>query len=551
MLIFRYIRKHIFAFLSAAILTAIAHGMMSGQAIFQQILVDLVVDGEMTLFVRTLVYLGVFSIAMFICYFASGYLTEKSVEKFLTSIRNDIYKGVMKRNRSDYESKDTAQYISNIQNDTESIAAQLRNVVGYVLGTVISTVVILVIMLVYSIPLALVTIGATLIGLVIPIIFSRPMAKRQLEISTKAEQFTVEKREIFEGREVISSLNLFESFFAKFNVKNRNLTRARFHFGKLTMATQSFAITNTNITRIVILAVAGFMVLSSSITLGVLVLFVSSSAAFSANFNLIMQLLPFLKSIFPIADKLEELIDYQDSTFTGNQMPSFDKEITAKNLSFAYNEDMPILDGMDFIIRKNEKVAIIGPSGCGKSTLIKLLKGEYFGYSGEIMYDGVELKQLKISELHKLITTVHQNVYIFNDTIRNNICLHENFTENDLTNALSRSGVDKFLSEIPNGLDGDCGEKGSNLSGGQRQRIAIARAIIRGVKFIILDEGVSAIDVKTANEIEQELLNIKDLTLVSITHRIQDGILGSYDRVVEIKGINGSAISQYEASEKS
>ena len=121
---------------------------------------------------------------------------------------------------------------------------------------------------------------------------------------------------------------------------------------------------------------------------------------------------------------------------------------------------------------------------------------------------------------------------IFNDTIRYNICLGERFTEAEFRNALRMSGVDRFLPCIAEGVDGVCGEDGANLSGGQKQRIALARALIRGIDFMILDEGVSAIDVETANQIEQELLDMKNLTLLSITHRIKDGLLERYDRVL-------------------
>lgn len=94
------------------------------------------------------------------------------------------------------------------------------------------------------------------------------------------------------------------------------------------------------------------------------------------------------------------------------------------------------------------------------------------------------------------------------------------------------SGVDKFLPHITDGVDGQCGEDGANLSGGQKQRIALARALIRGIDFLILDEGVSAVDARTANEIEQELLDMENLTLLTITHRIRDGLLERYDRVL-------------------
>ncbi len=175
---------------------------------------------------------------------------------------------------------------------------------------------------------------------------------------------------------------------------------------------------------------------------------------------------------------------------------------------------------------------MVGASGCGKSTFIKLLSGNYSDYQGGICYDGVELRQLDILELRKIVTVIHQNTHIFNDTIRYNICLGEEFPEEDFENALRLSGVDGFLPSVTGGVDGLCGEDGANLSGGQKQRIALARALVRGIDFLILDEGVSAIDVESANAIEQDLLDMENLTLLTITHRIKDGLLGDYDRVL-------------------
>lgn len=103
-----------------------------------------------------------------------------------------------------------------------------------------------------------------------------------------------------------------------------------------------------------------------------------------------------------------------------------------------------------------------------------------------------------------------------------------------MKNAVKQSGVDLFLPAINGGLDGNCGEDGENLSGGQKQRIALARALIRGTKFLILDESVSAMDVETANKIEQDLLDMEDLTLLTITHRIKDGLIHRYDRVLSM-----------------
>ena len=530
----KYLKKHIGVLTTAVILSAIAWGMMAVTAIFSQVLVDDIVSGNTESFINNLIIAGFFAVSMGIIYFVSGLFREKFSAAIDKSMRDDVYNGVMRRSRTDFESKDTAAYISNVSNDTGNVTSVLSMISGYLFGALVSSAVALVIMLTYSILLTVIAVAASLLAMVVPVFFSKPLAKRQMEISEVNEQFTSEMKEIFEGRDVIASLNLFKGFGKRFGRKNTEVARAKYKRGRLNEGSQSIIHMSGFITNIVMILATGFMVMNGSATIGVLVLFTHLSGTFGGGIGMLMQLWPFMQSIKPVMAKITAITDYDDKSFTGSTPPAFNEKLEIKNLDFRYNEEMPVINQMNLTIRKNEKIALIGPSGCGKTTLMKLLSGEYAGYSGEIMYDGVDLKDIAVAELYKLITIIQQNIYIFNESIRFNICLDEDFSDADLERALRLSGVEKFLPDVPGGIDGSCGEKGQNLSGGQRQRIAIARAIIRGVKFIVLDEGVSAIDVETANEIERELLNMDDLTLVSITHRIKDGLTESYDRIINM-----------------
>lgn len=276
------------------------------------------------------------------------------------------------------------------------------------------------------------------------------------------------------------------------------------------------------------------MAIQGKTSIGTVLLFVSLYEYFSADIMLFSQIVPLLRSSKLILDKLMSIVEETNDTFIGKELPSFEDEIYINDLSFQYMQDVPILKGLNLTIRKGEKIALIGPSGCGKSTLVKLLSGNYSRYTGQICYDGTELKHLDNGQLKKLVTVIHQKTYIFNDTIQYYICLGEDFSETELNRAVKLSGVEMFLPSIVGGIDGSCGEDGANLSGGQKQRIALARALIRGVDFLILDEGVSAIDVETANKIEQELLDMEGLTLLTITHRIKDGLINHYDRILSM-----------------
>lgn len=121
---------------------------------------------------------------------------------------------------------------------------------------------------------------------------------------------------------------------------------------------------------------------------------------------------------------------------------------------------------------------------------------------------------------------------MFDTDIRGNICLYEAFSEKEIQSAVQMSGIDKLIAQLPNGLSSAVGENGSNFSGGQRQRIAVARALIRNMPILILDEGTSAVDMQTAYEIEKRLLDVPDLTLITITHNMNPDLLSLYDQII-------------------
>lgn len=147
------------------------------------------------------------------------------------------------------------------------------------------------------------------------------------------------------------------------------------------------------------------------------------------------------------------------------------------------------------------------------------------------MYDDTEYHMLDNDNVVQLSSIIHQNIYMFDETIYDNICLHEHYPEERIERVIADSGLTEFISELPTGLQYQVGENGSNLSGGQKQRIAVARALIRNKPILILDEGTSAIDMQTAYDIENRLLKMEDLTLITITHHLEPNLLDKYDEI--------------------
>jgi ABC-type bacteriocin/lantibiotic exporter with double-glycine peptidase domain len=283
-----------------------------------------------------------------------------------------------------------------------------------------------------------------------------------------------------------------------------------------------------------VIFLSAWFIITGRISVGVLVGMVQATGMIIQPLTIIFQNLPKIKGAKPVIDRLTGLTDYENTAFSGTAIPTHETHITAQELKFSYDGKRQILNGVTAEIQRGCKYAIIGKNGCGKTTLVKLLCGYYADYTGKINYDGHELKELDHDKLTELSAAIHQNVYIFNESIYDNICLHKQYTDAELQNALILSGVSGFIGNMEHGLDTMAEENGANFSGGQKQRIAVARAIIQGKPILVLDEGTSAIDTQTAYDIENSLLGINDLTLITITHNLGEENLSRYDSIIHM-----------------
>lgn len=154
-------------------------------------------------------------------------------------------------------------------------------------------------------------------------------------------------------------------------------------------------------------------------------------------------------------------------------------------------------------------------------------------FTGRILYDNDEIRQISGQSLYDLVSLVQQNVFVFNSSIRENITMFNDFGENEVAKAIEMSGLSKFIEE--RGSDYMCGENGSGLSGGEKQRISIARSLLRHTQVLLVDEATSALDSETASHVTGSILNIKDITRIIVTHRLEESQLRKYDSIIAIK----------------
>ena len=236
----------------------------------------------------------------------------------------------------------------------------------------------------------------------------------------------------------------------------------------------------------------------------------------------------------PIFKKISEIIQTESDSNQGKSIDNINA-ISISNLKFMY-DDKVILNDITHKFERNKSYAIVGTSGSGKTTLLNLLLGKHKDYSGDIYYNNTELREISIDSLFEVSSFVEQNVFVFDDSIINNITMYSNIDEELLNEAIKKSGLAKLIEE--KGPDYRCGENGCNLSGGEKQRISIARALVKKSQLLLLDEATSALDNETSSSITNNLLAIDNTTKIMITHRLDEEILSKFDEIIVMKNGN-------------
>ena len=231
----------------------------------------------------------------------------------------------------------------------------------------------------------------------------------------------------------------------------------------------------------------------------------------------------------------------------GKTLPQFG-DIELKNISFAYEEGKPILDGVSVIFTKGSKTAIIGRNGSGKTTIINLLTRLYEPENGQILLNGTNIADMSLQAYREMVSIVSQQIYLFNDSIRNNICLYKQVSDAMLKIACRDSGLEDFIKEVS--LDYVVGQNGAMLSGGQKQKIALARALIHDKPIIIFDEATSNTDAYSEQQINALLhTGLRDKTVIVITHKKE--VLSEVDQIVVLDDGKIDIVGGYEAVKKS
>lgn len=283
-----------------------------------------------------------------------------------------------------------------------------------------------------------------------------------------------------------------------------------------------------------------------ALTLGLLMTFSTLIGYAVMPVKEIIEMQPVIQKAIVAADRLNDVLEGRDEDTAAGGSVSCGGDIKMSNATFCYGNRDAVLSGLTLHIKAGEKAAVVGKSGSGKTTLAKLLLKLESLEEGDILIDGKNIKNLSTDCIRKKIAYVQQDTFLFSDTIRKNlICQNDGVSEEELTEVCKICQIYDFIQHLPNGFDERIDEGGSNLSGGQKQRFAIARALLRKPRILILDEATSHLDKANERNINKIIFDqCENMTCILITHNVS--VLEKCDRIFVLE--DGKAVE--DAHEK-
>ncbi|MEU6093409.1 ABC transporter ATP-binding protein [Streptomyces sp. NPDC047079] len=300
--------------------------------------------------------------------------------------------------------------------------------------------------------------------------------------------------------------------------------------------------------QVAMLALGGWLAVRGHITLGTFVAFSAYLAQLVGPVRMLAVVLTVGQQARAGAERVLELIDTEPSLTDGTKELPADAPATVEfdDVSFAYRDGRPVLDGLSFAIRSGETLAVVGSSGSGKSTVSLLLPRFYDVTHGAVLVGGHDVRELTLGSLRAAIGLVPEDSFLFSDTVRNNIAYgRPDATDEQIERAARAAQADRFIAELPDGYATKVGEHGLTLSGGQRQRVALARAILTDPRLLVLDDATSAVDARVEHEIHEALKQVMEgRTTLLIAHR--RSTLNLADRIAVLDGGRLSDIGTHE-----
>lgn len=463
------------------------------------------------------------------------------LQRAMQQYRDYAFSRLTQKSLRSFSKEGTALYVSALTNDCTSIENNYLAATFTLIEFLFCFLGALIMMLYYSPVMLVLAVALSFLPVAVSMTAGNRLTEQEKEISKKNERFVSIVNELLSGFPVIKSFRAETQASRLFSQRNEQAEEAKKNKRRTEQLISLLANDAGIIAQMgIFLAGAWLAISNKGVTAGVVIVFVQLMNYILNPISQVPLLWSNRKAAIALMEKLSDALSENVREEGREKLNGFSEKIEVKDLTYGYEPESHVLKDLDVQFDAGKSYAIVGGSGSGKSTLLNLLMGSSSNYRGEICIDGVSIKNIESESLYQLMTSVQQNVFIFNDTIRNNVTMFHEFPDREVTLALERSGLSEFIEK--RGEDFVCGENGANLSGGERQRISIARALLRKSPILLVDEATAALDAATARAVSFSILNLVGMTRIVVTHRLEEAILRRYDKIFVMK--NGTICEQ-------
>ncbi|MGN7359177.1 ABC transporter ATP-binding protein [Paenibacillus sp. SAF-054] len=471
-----------------------------------------------------LILLGLYLFSSVFGYFQQ-YLMAGVAQRVVYDMREQINRKLSRLPLKYFDSKTHGEILSRATNDVDNISTTLQQSLTQLITSIVTLVGVIVMMLTISPWLTLILIVTLPLSFIaIKMIASRSQ-KHFMGQQRSLGQLNGHVEEMYTGHKIVKAFGREDESMAAFNEINEKLYhsgwRAQFISG-IIMPMMSFI---GNIGYVLVCVVGGIFVTHKTITIGDVQAFIQYARQFTQPIMQTANIANIIQSTIASAERVFELLDEKEEVPEASQPVVLEDPkgaVAFEHVQFGYKEDEPLIEDMNINVLPGQTIAIVGPTGAGKTTLINLLMRFYELSDGAITIDGVNITEMKRSDLRSIFGMVLQDTWLFNGTIKENIAYgRSGATEEEVVEAAKAAHADHFIRTLPDGYETVLNEEASNISQGQKQLLTIARAILADPSILILDEATSSVDTRTEVYIQKAMNDLmKGRTSFVIAHRL-------------------------------